>query len=144
MMTIGGGYIIDPLPAKHRRNRPQVIERLKRLEKGDPGERVQNYLEEAGDYGLTASNLSVRTGLDTSQIKELLDTDELACISLATISFPTPLSPVMSTVDGVCAILLISFLMLRSTSLSPIRSPFKLSNRSIYNSFCKLVKRLTC
>jgi len=72
MATIGGGHIIDPLPGKHRRNRPPVIERLKRLEKGSLQNRIEVYLEEAGDHGLKASNLSVRTGLDTSEMKEML------------------------------------------------------------------------
>jgi len=72
MATIGGGHIIDPLPGKHRRNRPPVIERLKRLEAGNLQDRIEVYLEEAGDHGLEASNLSVRTGLDTSEMKEML------------------------------------------------------------------------
>jgi len=73
MATIGGGHIIDPLPAKHRRNRPPVIERLKRLDEGDPRDRVRVYLEEASDHGLAAADLSVRTGLDTDEMKSLLD-----------------------------------------------------------------------
>jgi selenocysteine-specific elongation factor len=72
MATIGGGHIIDPLPGKHRRNRPPVIERLKRLEEGSLQDRVEVYLEEAGDYGLVAANLSARTGLDTPEMNDLL------------------------------------------------------------------------
>ncbi len=72
MTTIGGGQVIDPLPAKHRRNRPPVIERLMRLEEGNSQDRVQVYLEEAGDHGLEAATLSMRTGLSTSEMKELL------------------------------------------------------------------------
>jgi selenocysteine-specific elongation factor len=72
MATIGGGHIIDPLPDKHRSNRPPVIERLKKLEEGDIQDRVEIYLEGAGDHGLEASNLSVRTGLDAPEMKEML------------------------------------------------------------------------
>jgi len=74
MATIGGGHIIDPLPGKHRRNRPPVLERLKRLEEGNLQDRIEVYLEEAGDHGLEAANLSVRTGLDTSEMKDMLST----------------------------------------------------------------------
>ena len=72
MATIGGGHILDPLPGKHRRNRPPVIDRLQRLEEGTLQDRVEVYLEEAGDYGLEAANLSVRTGLDTPEMKKML------------------------------------------------------------------------
>jgi selenocysteine-specific elongation factor len=72
MTTIGGGQVIDPLPRKHRRNRPPVIEQLKRLDEGNSRDRIQVYLEEAGDYGLDALMLSMRTGLDTSDMKEQL------------------------------------------------------------------------
>ncbi|MCK5351109.1 selenocysteine-specific translation elongation factor, partial [bacterium] len=72
MATIGGGHIIDPLPGKHRRNRLIVIERLKRLEEGSLQDRVEVYLEEAGDHGMEAATLSVKTGLDTSDMKEML------------------------------------------------------------------------
>lgn len=72
MTTIGGGHIIDPLPRKHRRNRPPVIKQLKRLEEGSPQDHIQVYLEEAGDHGLEAVTLSMRTGLAHSDMNELL------------------------------------------------------------------------
>jgi selenocysteine-specific elongation factor len=72
MTTIGGGYIIDPLPRKHRRNIPAVIDQLTGLENGDPRDRVQVYLEEAGEYGLEGMNLSVRTGLEPTALEDLL------------------------------------------------------------------------
>jgi selenocysteine-specific elongation factor len=72
MATIGGGHIIDPLPGKHRRNRPVVIERLMRLEEGSLQDRVEVFLEEAGDHGMEAATLSVKTGLDTPDMKEML------------------------------------------------------------------------
>jgi selenocysteine-specific elongation factor len=72
MATIGGGHIIDPLPGKHRRNRPVVIERLMRLEEGSLQDRVEVFLEEAGDHGMEAATLSMKTGLDTPDMKEML------------------------------------------------------------------------
>ena len=44
--TIGGGSIVDPLPARrHRRFRPEVVERLETLTKGTPEEIVLQALE---------------------------------------------------------------------------------------------------
>jgi selenocysteine-specific elongation factor len=72
MTTIGGGQLIDPLPRKHRRNRLPVIKQLKSLEEGGLQDRILVYLDEAGDHGLEAATLSMRIGLDTSEMKELL------------------------------------------------------------------------
>jgi selenocysteine-specific elongation factor len=72
MTTIGGGHVLDPLPRKHRRNRPQVIEQIKRLEEESLQDRVEAFLDEAGDHGLEAGTLSVRIGLDASEMEDLL------------------------------------------------------------------------
>jgi len=73
MTTIGGGHILDPLPRKHRRNRPQVIEHIKRLEEDSLQDRVAAFLDEAGDHGLEAGTLSIRIGLDASEMEDLLE-----------------------------------------------------------------------
>jgi selenocysteine-specific elongation factor len=70
--TIGGGKIIDPLPRKHRRNRPQVMEHLKKLESDDPSLRIRALLDEAGDHGMPARELSIRSGLASPAMKILL------------------------------------------------------------------------
>ncbi len=72
MTTIGGGHIIDPLPRKHRRNTPSVIDQLTGLENGDPRGRIKVYLEETGEYGLEGVKLSVRTGLEPTALEGLL------------------------------------------------------------------------
>ena len=71
--TIGGGVILDPLPRKHRRFRPPIQEQLARLESGAGAQRIHVLLEEAGDYGLPARQLAVRTGLGYHPVEELLD-----------------------------------------------------------------------
>ncbi len=73
MTTIGGGRLIDPLPRKHRRNRQPVIDQLTRLDEGDLRIKVLVYLEEAGEYGLESTNLSMRTGLEPVTLRELLE-----------------------------------------------------------------------
>ena len=71
--TIGGGHVLDPLPRKHRRLRPPVLGHLERLESGDLEEKTMTLLEEAGEFGLAASHLGVRTGLVPSEVQNLLD-----------------------------------------------------------------------
>jgi len=71
--TIGGGEILDPLPLKHRRFRPPVLGQLARLESDEPAQKIQVLLEEAGDYGLPARQLGVRTGLGSPAVEKLLD-----------------------------------------------------------------------
>jgi len=73
MTTIGGGGILDPLPGKHRRNRPPVLDQLVRLRSEDPSERIMALLDEASDIGLPALELGIRTGLGTSMAVKLLD-----------------------------------------------------------------------
>jgi selenocysteine-specific elongation factor len=73
MTTIGGGTVIDPLPLKHRRNRPLVLKQLALLESNDPEERTGALLEEASDYGLPARELGIRTGLGPAAVEALLN-----------------------------------------------------------------------
>jgi selenocysteine-specific elongation factor len=73
MTTIGGGSILDPLPRKHRRNRPPVLEQLKRLKSDDSVEKIITILDEASDRGVTARELGIRTGLGLSEAVRILD-----------------------------------------------------------------------
>ena len=61
--TIGGGVVLDPAPAKHRRGRQTVIAHLTRLQTDDPGKRMEALLDEAGDYGGTAGVIGIRAGV---------------------------------------------------------------------------------
>jgi selenocysteine-specific elongation factor len=74
MTTIGGGHIIDVLPRKHRRNRPQVIELLTSLDEGSPEERVVTLLNDAGEHGLMDIDLALRNGVEIAGMKKILDT----------------------------------------------------------------------
>lgn len=48
MHTIAGGIIIDPLATKHQRFLSEVTEGLEKIEKGDPKELIQEYLNTKG------------------------------------------------------------------------------------------------
>lgn len=66
--TVGGGVILDPLPGKHPPFRPQsersqmLAAQLKRLESGEPDERVAVWVEAAGPRGMTMAELAARSG----------------------------------------------------------------------------------
>jgi len=61
--TIGGGRVLNPLPRKRKRTRPELWEEMKVLDTGQPGELVVYHLENAGVRGLAPREISIRTGL---------------------------------------------------------------------------------
>ncbi|MCB0035749.1 MAG: SelB C-terminal domain-containing protein, partial [Anaerolineales bacterium] len=74
--TVGGGQILDPHPGRqHRRFRPEVIERLKTLEQGTPGDLLLQKLLRAEPANIR--KFQRQTGLDDKQfekaLQELLD-----------------------------------------------------------------------
>ncbi|GBE15210.1 selenocysteine-specific elongation factor [bacterium BMS3Abin14] len=70
--TIGGGVVLDPVPAKHRRMRKTVIAHLARLHTDNPGNRMEALLDEAGDYGGTAGVIGTRAGVSVPEAIGLL------------------------------------------------------------------------
>ncbi len=72
--TVGGGRVVDPNPGrKHRRFRPQIIERLETLARGTPAEVLLQALERRGPQ--VVGELLERSGLgDAAQpaLEELL------------------------------------------------------------------------
>ncbi len=65
MTTIGGGVILDNLPARHRLSDPAVRPFLETLERGDAEARLLALTEQAGEYAL--ANLPARTGWQLSK-----------------------------------------------------------------------------
>ncbi len=61
--TIGGGIVLDPAAAKHRRFDTKVITALQQKEKGEPEDIVVHALEAAGVVPRTLSDLSKTAGL---------------------------------------------------------------------------------
>lgn len=69
--TVGGGQILDPHPGRqHRRFRPEVIERLKTLEQGTPGDLLLQKLLRAEPANI--KKFQRQTGLDDQQFEEAL------------------------------------------------------------------------
>jgi len=73
MTTIGGGVIVDPLPAKHKRSAERVLQEFRRLSGGPEAERVGTVLARAGMGGITESRLIVRTGIRGKDLRRILE-----------------------------------------------------------------------
>jgi selenocysteine-specific elongation factor len=55
--VLGGGRIIDPRAARHRRADPAVLDRLKTKESGDPEKKLAHEIETAGVQGVKAESV---------------------------------------------------------------------------------------
>jgi selenocysteine-specific elongation factor len=68
-ITIGGGVILDALPQKHRRREKDSKANLERLEAAEEStDRIGIFIELAGDYGMSLSEIAARTGATNEQI----------------------------------------------------------------------------
>jgi selenocysteine-specific elongation factor len=72
MITIGGGEILDPMPAKHGRNDLAAVEKLRSLKEGSVDDRLMTIIEEAGLETATLSQLVARLGLHPGRARERL------------------------------------------------------------------------
>ena len=71
--TIGGGLIVDPLPAKHKRTAAGVLEEFRILAGGSEAERVAVAMARAGITGITEPRLVLRTGIRRSELRRILE-----------------------------------------------------------------------
>ncbi len=71
--TIGGGQIIDPLPAKHKRQNEKVLDDLNILQNGSLPEKISVILERTGFTGINFRGLAFRLGINARKIKEALE-----------------------------------------------------------------------
>jgi selenocysteine-specific elongation factor len=72
--TIGGGRIMDPLPKKHKRFNPKILDDLNRLREGSLKDRISVILERAGYPGINLNRLALRLGVKAKKIGEALET----------------------------------------------------------------------
>ncbi|MCP4367714.1 MAG: selenocysteine-specific translation elongation factor [Deltaproteobacteria bacterium] len=66
--TIGGGYVLNPIPQKHKRFKPEIIEGLKGLENSDLTEIISYHVDDSGYLGLSFSNLKLMTNSPEKQL----------------------------------------------------------------------------
>jgi len=67
--TIGGGQVLNPIPVKHKMNRPEVIKSLEILAGRDKDKIIDLHLLEAGDKGLSFTDLSIMTNMAEKKLQ---------------------------------------------------------------------------
>ena len=72
MTTIGGGEVIDPGPAKHRRRDRPAVERLRRMMAGGPEQLAVDLIVESAMTPVSTSDLASRLQADKAEAKRLL------------------------------------------------------------------------
>ncbi len=70
--TIGGGFIINPVPQKHKRLKTDVTERLKKIDGSGPEEMISYYVDDSGYTGVSFSTLKVMTNLTSRELEKAI------------------------------------------------------------------------
>lgn len=70
--TIGGGAVMNPIPAKHKRFRESVIGRLAERAKAGPMDAVEGHIRDAGYGGRSLAHLRVMTNLPEKNLESAL------------------------------------------------------------------------
>ena len=72
IQTIGGGVILDAVPVRHRRHRPQVLDQLNVLRDGSDAEALTVHLFNAAYAGLQWPELVQRTPLEDDALRQVI------------------------------------------------------------------------
>jgi selenocysteine-specific elongation factor len=70
--TVGGGVVLNPIPPKHKRMRPDVVEGLAALVEGLPEMKISYHIRQSGYSGLAFTELRLTTGLRDKAIDQPL------------------------------------------------------------------------
>ena len=70
--TIGGGRIINPVPTKHKPNKPNVMDHLSALTSDDVEQVLQELIQAAGYQGIRHQHLRIMVNLPEKQLDKLL------------------------------------------------------------------------
>ncbi len=66
--TIGGGHILNPIPQKHKRFKPEVIKLLKGVVDNIPEEIISSHADNSGYVGVSFADLKIMTNLPEKQL----------------------------------------------------------------------------
>jgi len=72
--TIGGGYILNPIPLKHKRFRSDIIDGLKNLVGSNSEEVIGFHVDQSGYEGASFSDLKLMTNLSEKQLQNSIST----------------------------------------------------------------------
>jgi selenocysteine-specific elongation factor len=70
--TVGGGNVLNPIPQKHKRSRPEVIEGLTGLMTHNPEEIISYHVRESGYRGVGYADLKIMTSLHEKQLQQIV------------------------------------------------------------------------
>ena len=70
--TIGGGYVLNPSPQKHKRLKPEVIKGLQDLTNNDSNFIISYHIEQSGYAGVSFSHLKIMTNLPDKELETQL------------------------------------------------------------------------
>ncbi|WP_373498440.1 selenocysteine-specific translation elongation factor [Desulfococcus sp.] len=68
--TIGGGKVLNPIPVKHKRFDPAVVEMLKDIDRHESGDVICRLAAAAGYPGVSFANLKVMTNIPEKQLRQ--------------------------------------------------------------------------
>lgn len=74
MALVGGGRVIDPHPAKHKRFQEQLIQQLEALESASPEESVNQVLINSGINAFSLDEIAERVNLPIQEVTNLVNT----------------------------------------------------------------------
>jgi selenocysteine-specific elongation factor len=67
--TIGGGMVLNPIPQKHKRLKPEIMEGLKGLLENDPENIIAYHVNDSGIKGVSFSDLAIMSNLSSKQLE---------------------------------------------------------------------------
>ena len=70
--TIGGGRVLNPMPVKHKQNKPEVLDFLVQLKEASPEQIVLGHIQVAGYDGVALRDLIILTNLQEKQLDKML------------------------------------------------------------------------
>jgi len=70
--TIGGGYVLNPIPQKHKRFKLEIVKGLKGLENSDPEEIISYHVDESGYLGISFSSLKLMTNIPEKKLDNII------------------------------------------------------------------------
>ena len=69
--TIGGGHILNPIPQKHKRFKPGIVEGLKGLVESSHQEIILYHINKSGHRGISLSDLKIMTNIPEKQFQNI-------------------------------------------------------------------------
>ncbi|MGQ9499564.1 MAG: selenocysteine-specific translation elongation factor [Dissulfurimicrobium sp.] len=71
--TIGGGIVLNPVPRRRKRSRPELWKELEMLDKQEPNDLIIYHLRQTGIRGLTQTELAMRSGIYGKALERTLE-----------------------------------------------------------------------